>query len=67
MLQTLEKPLLLLLVGFTNDTFDGANPEFLRDHVFAWSGQEALTAGVTTLLDFYLTKSFLQRRYKRLF
>jgi hypothetical protein len=36
----------------------GPTLNFYRDHVFAWSGQEALTAGVTTLLDFISPNRF---------
>ena len=31
---------------------------FFGDHVFAWSGQKDLTAGVTTLLDFISPNRF---------
>jgi len=36
----------------------GPTLNFFGDHVFAWSGQEDLTAGVTTLLDFISPNRF---------
>jgi hypothetical protein len=36
----------------------GPTLNFFGDHVFAWSGQENLTAGVTTLLDFISPNRF---------
>jgi len=36
----------------------GPSLNFFGDHMFAWSGQEALTAGGTTLLDFISPNRF---------
>jgi len=36
----------------------GPTLNFFGDHMFAWSGQEALTAGGTTLLDFISPNRF---------
>ena len=36
----------------------GPTLNFFGDHVFAWSGQEDLTAGVTTMLDFISPNRF---------
>ena len=36
----------------------GTTLNFFGDHVFAWSGQEALTAGGTVLLDFISPNRF---------
>ena len=36
----------------------GPTLNFFGDHVFAWSGQEDLSAGVTTLLDFISPNRF---------
>jgi len=36
----------------------GPTLNFFGDHVFAWSGQEGLTAGATTLLDFISPNRF---------
>ena len=36
----------------------GPTLNFFGDHVFAWSGQEALTGGGTTLLDFISPNKF---------
>jgi len=36
----------------------GPTLNFFGDHVFAWSGQEALTAGGTVLLDFISPNRF---------
>ena len=36
----------------------GPTLNFFGDHIFAWSGQEDLSAGVTTLLDFISPNRF---------
>jgi len=36
----------------------GPTLNFFGDHVFAWSGQKALTAGGTTILDFISPNKF---------
>jgi len=36
----------------------GPSLNFYRDHIFAWSGREVLTAGGTTLLDFISPNHF---------